>query len=171
MRSVAARYVVLLALALAIAGRATSGSAQGMAPGVRYFMPDAAASKLVTVTVSGRAARNVTVLTEAVAIKETGPPQTVARFGEMYSFSPTFFAVHRGEPARIRFWNLQPDDAHDLMLLDSAGDVLMHQPLPPLSMTAWVFTFHREGLYDFRCAVHQPEMSGQILVLPPARRR
>ncbi len=99
MMSGAVRYVVLLALALAIAGRATSGSAQAMAPvapGVRYFMPDAAASKLVTVTVSGRAA---------------------------------------------------------------------------LSMTAWVFTFHREGLYDFRCAVHQPEMSGQILVLPPARRR
>jgi plastocyanin len=30
-----------------------------------------------------------------------------------------------------------------------------------------VFTFHREGLFNFTCAMHQPSMSGQILVLPP----
>jgi plastocyanin len=38
--------------------------------------------------------------------------------------------------------------------------------LPPLQETAYVFTFHQEGLFSFYCTMHQPEMSGQILVLP-----
>jgi plastocyanin len=29
-----------------------------------------------------------------------------------------------------------------------------------------VFTFHQSGLFNFYCTVHQPEMAGQILVLP-----
>ena len=39
----------------------------------------------------------------------TGPRATVARFGEVYAFSPAFVAVHRDEPTEISFWNLQPD--------------------------------------------------------------
>ena len=38
-----------------------------------------------------------------VAVKETGPKQTVEKFGEVYAFSPNFFAAHRDEPTRIRF--------------------------------------------------------------------
>ncbi len=30
----------------------------------------------------------------------------------------------------------------------------------------YVFAFHAEGLFAFYCTMHQPEMSGQILVLP-----
>ena len=44
------------------------------------YLPDAAASRVVTATESGVAAAGITVLTEAVAIKETGPRATVARF-------------------------------------------------------------------------------------------
>jgi hypothetical protein len=62
------------------------------------YLPDAAAARVVTVTDSGAAAAGITVLTEAVAIKETGPRATVARFGEVYAFSPAFVAVHRDEP-------------------------------------------------------------------------
>jgi len=40
--------------------------------------------------------------------------------------------------------------------------------LPPLRETKYVFTFHQEGLFNFYCTMHQPAMSGQILVLPPA---
>ena len=83
------------------------------------------------------------------------------------NFSPNFIAVHRDEPTRITLWNLQPDDEHDFMLEDRPGHALMHLRLAPLSKTSYVYTFHREGLFDFRCAVHQPEMNGQILVLPP----
>ena len=57
------------------------------------------------------------------------------------------------------------------MLADATGHVLMHVNLPPVQETGYVFTFHREGLFTFYCTLHQPEMSGQILVLPPARRR
>ena len=107
------------------------------------------------------------MLTQAIAIKETGPKETVERFGEVYAFSPSVIIVHRDEPTAITFWNLQPDDDHDFMLADPHGHVLMHQALPPLKETAYVFTFHQEGLFTFYCTMHQPAMSGQILVLPP----
>jgi plastocyanin len=48
-----------------------------------------------------------------------------------------------------------------------ASEVLMYEDLPPLKKTSYIFTFHKEGLYDFKCLQHQPEMSGQIMVLPP----
>ncbi len=132
----------------------------------RTYLPDAAAARMITVTTDGSAEAGVTVLTEAVAIKETGPKATVKRFGEVYTFSPSFIAVHRDEPTQITFWNLQPDDEHDFMLSDPQSNVLMHTVLPPLKETAYVFTFHQEGLFPFYCTMHQPAMSGQILVLP-----
>ena len=95
--------------------------------------------------------------------------ETVARFGEVYAFSPAFLAVRQGEPTMISFRNLQPDDEHDFMLVDPAGNVLMRVMLPPLQETFYVFTFHREGLFTFYCTMHQPDMSGQILVLAPKR--
>jgi plastocyanin len=134
------------------------------------YLPDAAASRVVSVSKNGAAETGVTVLTEAVAIKETGPQETVKRFGEVYAFAPSFIAVHRDEPTTVSFWNLQPDDEHDLMLADPQSNVLMHVVLPPLQETAYVFTFHREGLFNFYCTMHQPAMSGQILVLPPLAR-
>jgi plastocyanin len=54
------------------------------------------------------------------------------------------------------------------MLADPRGHVLMKALLPPLKETSLVFTFHEEGLFPFYCTMHQPAMSGQILVLPPA---
>ena len=134
------------------------------------YLPDAAASRVVTVSQDGPAEAGVTVLTEAVAIKETGPKETVKRFGEVYAFAPAFIAVHRDEPTSISFWNLQSDDEHDFMLADPQSNVLMHVVLRPLKETAYVFTFHQEGLFPFYCTMHQPAMSGQILVLPPQAR-
>jgi plastocyanin len=140
-------------------------SARYGAAGETTYLPDATASRVVTVTQEAAAAAGVTVLTEAVAIKETGPAQTVARFGEVYAFSPNFIAVRREEATAISFRNLQPDDEHDFMLVDPEGNVLMRVMLPPLQETSYVFTFHREGLFQFYCTMHQPSMSGQILVL------
>jgi plastocyanin len=132
-----------------------------------YYLPSEPAAKVVTVTPKGAAAVGFTVLTQAVAIKETGPKETVSRFGEVYSFSPTFMAVHRDEPTAVTFWNLQPDDDHDFMLVDPDLNVLMKVKLPALKKTDFVFTFHRDGIFNFYCTMHQPAMSGQILVLPP----
>jgi plastocyanin len=53
------------------------------------------------------------------------------------------------------------------MLTDPSSVVLMKVQLPSLADTAYVFTFHREGVFPFYCTMHQPAMSGQILVLPP----
>jgi plastocyanin len=131
------------------------------------YLPNADASKVVSVTTNGQAYADIVVQTQAVAVKEGGPKETVARFGEVYAFSPAFIAVHRDEPTRIRFWNLQADDEHDVMLIDPPRNVLMKVMLPPLQETSFVFTFHEEGLFDFVCAMHRPAMNGQILVLPP----
>jgi hypothetical protein len=62
----------------------------------------------VTIVRSGKAAARVVVLTIGVAIKETGPAETVKKFGEVYAFSPEVFAVRRDQPTEIVFWNLQP---------------------------------------------------------------
>jgi plastocyanin len=158
------RFAMPVAL---VAGIATATAA--MEHGGATYLPSAADAKIVSVTPEGPAAAGVTVLTQAIAIKETGPKETVERFGEVYAFSPSVIIVHRDEPTAITFWNLQPDDDHDFMLADAHGHVLMHQALPPLKETAYVFTFHQEGLLTFYCTMHQPAMSGQILVLPPAR--
>ena len=152
----AASLVVTLSASV---GRATEAT----------YLPDATSAKVVTVTRGGTAAAGITVLTRAVAIKETGPKETVARFGEVYAFAPAFLAVHRDEPTLISFRNLQPDDEHDFMLIDPEGNVLMRVMLPPLQETSYVFTFHRDGLFTFYCTMHQPDMSGQILVLAPKR--
>jgi plastocyanin len=132
-----------------------------------FFLPTGDKAKIVTVTATGEAAAGITVMTAGVAEKETGPKDTIEKFGELYAFSPEFIAVHRDEPTKIDFWNLQSDDEHDFALLDSDLNVLMYEKLPMLKKTSWIFTFHREGLFGFKCLVHQPEMSGQILVLPP----
>ena len=152
------------------AALATSAGAAMVHTTEATYLPDAAASRVVTVAKDGPAEAGVTVLTEGVAIKETGPKATVKRFGEVYAFAPAFIAVHRDEPTRISFWNLQPDDEHDFMLADPQSTVLMHVLLPPLKETAYVFTFHQEGLFTFYCTMHQPAMSGQLLVLPPRSR-
>jgi plastocyanin len=131
------------------------------------YLPDANGSKTVTVRKDAAPAAEVFVLTQAVAIKETGPKQTVSRFGEVYSFAPAFVAVHREEPTAIRFWNLQPDDDHDFMLIDPHFNVLMKVMLPALKEISYVFTFHQEGRFNFYCTMHRPAMNGQILVLPP----
>jgi len=131
------------------------------------YLPDAKGLKIVGVTKDGAHIAEVIVFTEALAVKETGPKQTVGRFGEVYSFTPAFIAVHRDEPTAIRFWNLQPDDDHDFMLIEPHRNVLMKVMLPALKETSYVFTFHQEGLFSFYCTMHRPAMNGQILVLPP----
>jgi plastocyanin len=132
-----------------------------------YYLPNAEASRVVSVATNGPAAANILVQTHRVAVKETGPKETVEKFGEVYAFSPNFFAVHREEPTRIRFWNLQPDDNHAFMLISPRSQVLMNSALIPLKETAYVFTFHEEGLFSFVCSLHPNAMFGQILVLPP----
>ncbi len=154
------------AAALTMTSIVAIASAAQIVDDKHYYLPDAAASKIVSVAKSGKAEAQVIVLTEAVATKETGPKDTVAHFGEVYAFSPTLIAIQREVPTLLAFWNLQSDDDHDLMLADPNSKVLMHLKLPPLSKTSYIFTFHRDGIFNFYCAMHQPEMNGQIVVMP-----
>ena len=132
-----------------------------------FYLPDAEASRVVSVATNGVIAANVLVQTHRVAVKETGPREVVEQFGEVYAFSPSFFAARRDEPTMVRFWNLQPDDNHGFMLIDPHSRVLLSVLLPPLKETSYVFTFHEEGLFSFVCPLHPRSMAGQLLVLPP----
>jgi plastocyanin len=143
----------------------TGGTSPSHGP---FFFPTGAAAKIVTVTLEGEAEAGITVVTQGIAEKETASKPVITMFGEVYIFSPSFIAVHRDQPTQIEFWNLQPDDEHDFALVGPDLKILMYQRLPPLQKTSFVFTFHREGVIDFKCLRHQPEMSGQILVLPPS---
>lgn len=158
-------------LSIALAAALALGSSSRAADQPRAsYLPNAQNARIVTVSPTGQASARVIVQTQAVAIKETGPKETVATFGEVYAFSPATIVVHRDEPTLIEFWNLQPDDEHDFMLMDARWAVMMKVPLPALRKTSYVFTFHQEGLFNFACTVHQPAMNGQILVLPPVAR-
>ena len=132
-----------------------------------FYLPNVEASRIVSVTTNGVAKANILVQTQRVAVKETGPKETVEKFGEVYAFSPNHFAVRCEEQTKIRFWNLQPDDNHGFMLLGPDSQVLMNVWLPPLQETSYYFTFHKEGLFNFVCTLHPTVMMGQILVLPP----
>jgi plastocyanin len=162
------RFSLLLLLGSLVSVSAASAFAASPAERQKnnYYLPGKDQSQVVSVATAGEAQAEITVLTEAVAIKETGPAETIAKFGEVYSFAPSFIAVHKDEPTRLTFWNLQPDDEHDFMLADPDLNVMMHVKFKPLSKNSWVFNFHKEGVFPFFCAVHQPEMNGQILVLP-----
>jgi hypothetical protein len=159
-----AMRIAWLVLAACSAARAADHGAAHAAPVVTL---DPKAAETVAVAPADEWEKGgVTVLTQAVAVKETGPKETVARFGEVYSFSPTFIAARRERPLLLRFWNLQPDDEHDFALLGAKGQVLAYFKLPPLKEVSYFFTFHKEGPFEFKCLIHQPGMGGQILVLP-----
>src|SRR5712672_3447429 len=117
-----AASITLVPICLALATTAAAASAKQRGG---FFMPNADAAKIVTVSPTGEASAGITVLTIAVAVKEHGPKATVAKFGEVYAFSREFIAVHRDEPTQIEFWNLQPDDEHDFALLGPDLNVMM----------------------------------------------
>ena len=164
--SIASVWVLLATLFCA----GSACAAPLLSPPRHYYLPDAAASETVTVTRPGTEQAEIVVVTQPVATKESGPQETIKSFGEVYAFSPQTIVVHRDEATAITFWNLQSDDDHDFALLGADLSILMYVDLPPLNKTSYVFTFHREGLFDFKCLQHQPTMSGQILVLPPVGR-
>jgi plastocyanin len=136
-----------------------------------FYLPNADASKIVSVTsnTNGPVGATVYVQTHAISVKENASKEALAKFGEVYAFSPNFFVVHKDEPTMIHFLNLQADDNHDFMLF-APDQVFLKMLLRPLQDTTYVFTFHREGLFNFICAMHQPSMTGQILVLPARAR-
>jgi plastocyanin len=151
-------------MAIVLGSAATLAAAHGGPEWTPNYLPDAQAQQYLTVETGGRPEQNLVVLTERVAVKETGPRETVAKFGEVYAFSPAFLAVPLDKPVEISFWNLQPDDEHDVLFVAPDQSVLMHWNLPPLSKVPFTYTFHKPGIFTVVCAMHRPEMNAQILV-------
>src|SRR6185312_5233141 len=104
--------MLVVALAAAASGCRTHESMGNLGEKLdlsQYYLPNAEASKVVSVSGNTNQTIGATIYvqTHAVAVKETGPKETVAKFGEVYAFSPNFFAVHKDEPTMIHFLNLQ----------------------------------------------------------------
>src|SRR5262245_56196983 len=102
---------VVIALIAAGQGRAAAGQTNDT---TRYYLPNAENSKIVTVTPTGKPAAHVIVQIHAMATKDTDP-ETVARFGEVFAFSPNTIIVHQDEPTQLEFWNLQAEMDHDFL--------------------------------------------------------
>jgi hypothetical protein len=155
-------FAAIVLFALIITSSSTAGADDG-------YLPNAAALKIVNAVPNGPARSGIVILTETLPTGGAPDPQEQKAFGVLYTFSPRVIFVHRDEPTSFSFWNLQSDENHDFMLASPTGGVLMKMTLPELRKTAVTLTFHKEGLYTFYCTMHQPEMSGQIYVLPPDR--
>ena len=93
-RRALAAFAALLSFLMAGAAHAHPAHKGG------FFLPTGDKAKIVTITATGEATAGITVMTEAIAEKETGPKDTVEKFGELYAFSPEFIAVHRDEPTK-----------------------------------------------------------------------
>jgi hypothetical protein len=100
------------------------------------FLPTGDATKIVTVTKGGQTQIVITVLTEAVAVKETGPKVTIKKFGEVYPFSPSSIVVHREEPTRIEFWSLHMPPKGGAQLTDQQVEAL----------AGFVYALHRANI-------------------------
>lgn len=160
------RITIAALIVVCVAGVVSRGSSAYADEG---YLPSPSASRVVTAVPNGPARTGVVILTQPLPAGEPDPEERKA-FGVLYTFSPRVIFVYRDEPTSFSFWNLQTDENHDFMLADPAGQVLMKMVLPQLKKTSVTLTFHKEGLYTFYCTMHQPEMSGQIYVLPSARR-
>src|SRR5450631_1283144 len=110
--------LILIGLLVPCSGESAFASSPADREKNNYYLPGKDQAQVVSVSKTGAPQAETIVLTEAIAIKETGPKETIAKFGEVYGFAPSFIAVHKDEPTRLTFWNLQPDDEHDFMLAD-----------------------------------------------------
>lgn len=94
-------WVIALLSAVALTGGKTSspeemGNLHRELDMSAFYLPNATASRVVTVATNGVANANLLVQTQRVALKETGPKETVEKFGEVYAFSPNFFCRSQG---------------------------------------------------------------------------
>ena len=120
-------------------------------------------SRIVSISRSGPASASIVLETLAVAVKEAGPKATVTEFGEVYAWSPAYFAVREGVPTKIRFWNPQPDDMHTFELLGPHSRRLMLVPLPPLAKRSYVFDSTTRGCTDSCTRSMSPRWKGKFL--------
>ena len=157
------RRKVITALTIMLVSVLTPGF---MAQADEAYLPNAADAKIVSAVPNGPSRTGVVILTTTQPAIQSDP-QEMKVFGVLYTFQPRVVFVYQDQPTSFSFWNLQSDQNHDFMLADPIGHVLMKMVLPQLKKTSITFTFHKEGLYTFYCTMHQPEMSGQIFVLPP----
>lgn len=118
--------------------------------------------------------RTVTVTTVPLLVKEQQGvlpflKEDFAKGGvldgkEVYAFSPSTITVVQGDTIHFTFINPE-DDVHSFVLPDFVV------PLPGNRIVDTAYVARRAGIYPFVCSIaaHLPMMSGQLVVLAPAR--
>jgi hypothetical protein len=73
-----------------------------------------------------------------------------------------------GYRSKVERSNTERGGVADVCGVDIGKTVfLTYVDLPPLKKTSYLFTFHKESIFGFKCMQHKPAMGGQFLVLPP----
>jgi len=121
-----------------------------------------AVSPIVTVTTDTLDTDGATVLTETVPGATNGPKESDNHSGDEFRF----VSARRDRPIRIHFDIRRPADKHDFAVFDQNGRQLIDVIVPPMPDKTYVFTFHEEGLFDFKCLTHPSRLIGQFTVLP-----
>lgn len=78
-----------------------------------------------------------------------------------FAFVPSQIVVHQGDEVTLKIVDIQGDH-HHITIEGIAPEFEIHRG----ELKTITFTADKIGTIHFYCSVHQPAMSGQILVLP-----
>lgn len=81
-------------------------------------------------------------------------------------FFPTQMTTNKGDRVVVHFYNLEPEETQEHHTFTMASGVYqMHHDLNAGEQKAIEFTASEAGVFDYICALHQPTMRGQLVVL------
>lgn len=136
---------------------------------MRYASFVLAGAVLISVLLGSAAAVATTTRTfnlqTVVWVSKENPAQkkAVGKFGEVYGYTPSTLVVDQGDNVTLHIRNLEAggDDGHTFTLPDYG----INQSIPPLSSVTVSFTATKAGIFHYYCEIHQPWMSGELVVL------
>ncbi len=78
-------------------------------------------------------------------------------------FAPDRITVFRGDNVTVHFFNTEDEPEAHTFTMDSPYS--MNRVLPYNTTTTFSFTASVAGIFSYRCAYHQPTMTGWLVVL------
>ncbi|MGB6590629.1 MAG: cupredoxin domain-containing protein [Candidatus Nitrosopolaris sp.] len=78
-------------------------------------------------------------------------------------YIPNELDANEGDTVTIHFYNLDAGDRHTFTI---GSPYYINEDAAPLHNVTFTFKAGNEGVYRFYCTYHQPNMTGQLIVLP-----
>jgi plastocyanin len=79
------------------------------------------------------------------------------------TFSPDILEVNTGDNVIIHFYNLDASDSHTFTV---AAPYNIDKIIAPGQNATFKFKAADEGIFRFYCRLHQPTMTGELIILP-----